>query len=258
MMSHIKNCENHGYFRGEKCPLCGKEGKFLLNDWELEALSRMLTGILRHFPNKFKVNVDSKGWADIYEIVEGIKKKDRRFWWLRRHHLEAIALTDPKGRFQLDVEKKKIRATYGHTINVDLSDLPYDDIPETLYYPVSKEEVDVVLTNGIKPTDRKFVHLSYSYEDAFVAGKHRTDNVIILAVSTRCCEKKGIRIHRAAKTVFITSNIPSECITIPEQKEIELNEEERALIENEKKRKEKKKMKKWRKKSNEDTHMEHH
>jgi len=256
-MPQIKQCEAHGYFRGDRCPICGSEGKFLLNDWELEALSRMLSGILRHFPYKFRVNIDPMGWADIYDIVNGIKRRHRRFWWLRRHHIEAIALTDPKGRFQVDLEKKKIRATYGHTIPVDLSDLPTDDIPEILYYPVSREEADILLESGLKPTDRRWVHLSFSYEDAYIAGRHRMDDVVVLAVKTKCCEDKGIKIHRAAKTIFITTEVPPECLEMPEQREVELSEEELKAIEMEKKRKEKKMRKKMRrKKKNENTDME--
>src|SRR5437867_689082 len=34
----LKECRSHGYFREEFCPHCGDEGKFLLNDEEVEIL----------------------------------------------------------------------------------------------------------------------------------------------------------------------------------------------------------------------------
>ena len=36
----LKECGSHGYFREEFCPHCGSEGKFLLNDEEVEILCR--------------------------------------------------------------------------------------------------------------------------------------------------------------------------------------------------------------------------
>ena len=32
----IRECEDHGYFRDEKCPYCGEEGKFMMSDYEVE------------------------------------------------------------------------------------------------------------------------------------------------------------------------------------------------------------------------------
>ena len=41
----IRECEEHGYFRGEMCPRCGSEGKFLMSDYEVEKLGRSMAGI---------------------------------------------------------------------------------------------------------------------------------------------------------------------------------------------------------------------
>ena len=72
-----------------------------------------------------------------------------------------------------------IRATYGHTIDVNLDDLPIADIDE-FYYPVTEEEVDIIIEGGLHPTDRKKVHLSGSIEKALEAGKVRTERPLIL------------------------------------------------------------------------------
>jgi len=47
----LKECRSHGYFREEFCPHCGDEGKFLLNDEEVEILGRTMAGVLRHSRN---------------------------------------------------------------------------------------------------------------------------------------------------------------------------------------------------------------
>ena len=32
----IRECEEHGYHREERCPYCGEEGKFIMSDYEVE------------------------------------------------------------------------------------------------------------------------------------------------------------------------------------------------------------------------------
>ena len=31
----INECEEHGYFRRDKCPVCGRNGKFVMSDFEV-------------------------------------------------------------------------------------------------------------------------------------------------------------------------------------------------------------------------------
>ena len=200
----------------------------------------MLTGILRHFPEKFGVKLDEHGWAPIYEIVKGIKRKHRRFRWLRIKHIIALVLTDDKGRYQLDIENKKVRATYGHSIKVDLSDLPTKNIPEKLYYPTTEEELEFIQEIGLRPGDRKWVHLSKTYRDAYIAGRHTVDDPIILEVDAKGAIEEGYQIYAAAKTVYIAHEIPPKFISMAKKQEVELSEEELERIEEERRRREKK------------------
>ena len=98
-----------------------------MSDREAGSLGRMLALVLRHAPEKFNVEMDINGWVNARELSEAIGKQRRHYHWLRAWHFEAIANADEKGRYQ--VENEMMRATYGHSIELDL-DLPTDDIPE--------------------------------------------------------------------------------------------------------------------------------
>ena len=185
----LGECVEHGYFRGDVCPICGQKGKFLMSDRELDSLCRIIAGVVRHFPEKLGVSIDGHGWVDISEFVHAIGSSRSGFHWLRTHHIEAIALTDPKGRYQID--GGMVRATYGHTINLDLSDLPDADLKE-YFYPVTEEEMDVILEHGLNPIDRKHVHLSGSIEKAIEAGRVRTEEPLILRIDG----KKALRSNQ--------------------------------------------------------------
>ena len=205
----LRECSEHGYFRGDVCPVCGEEGKFLMNEQELEQIGRTMAGVLRHFPEKFGLEMDDQGFINLREFVNALKNQSKRYHWLRPHHIIAIIETDPKGRYQ--ISNDMIRATYGHSIELNLR-LPTENIPDSLYYPTTPEEADILLETGLKPSDRKMVHLSKTYNDALSAGKVRTGEPIILEIDAKRAIDEGIVIGQAGRTVFLAPEIPSECL----------------------------------------------
>jgi len=209
----LASCPEHGYYRGDACPICKNKGKFLMSDRELDILGRILAGLLRHFPDKLNLHMDGRGWVDIKELLDALRTSRSGFHWLREEHLVALVETDPKGRYQID--GGMIRATYGHTVDVKLDDLPLADI-DVLYYPVTEEEVEIVLENGIYPTDRKMVHLSGTVEKAIEAGKVRTDNPVILKIDAKSALKDGVKIYKAGKEVYVTDVIDKKYISVLE------------------------------------------
>jgi putative RNA 2'-phosphotransferase len=213
----LSECEDHGYYRGDYCPICKKEGKFLMNDKELSSLSRIMAGALRHFPDKLGLMMDGKGWVDISLLIDAIGTSRSGFNWLRVHHVKAMVLTDERGRYQID--GGMVRATYGHSIDVNLDDLPEADI-DFLYYPVTEEEADMIVEGGLHPIDRKKVHLSGSIEKAIEAGRVRTEDPLILKIDGTKARNDGIKIYHAGKDVYITERIDAEYISKVDESEI--------------------------------------
>jgi len=142
----LRECNEHGYFRADYCPVCGSEGKFLMNTEELDRMSRTMAGVLRHFPERFELKMDEQGFVDLREFVNALQMKQRRYHWVRPHHIVAIIETDSKGRYEF--RDGKIRATYAHSFEVKL-DLPVGGTPDNLYYPTTAEEIDIVLETGL-------------------------------------------------------------------------------------------------------------
>ncbi len=203
----LKECAQHGYFRAEACPVCAQPGRFLMNDRELDHLGRILTGILRHFPDRYQLTMEPQGWVPLPAIVRAISQRHPAYHWLRTQHLVAIAETDAKGRYE--VREDKIRATYGHTLEIEL-DLPTENIPPQLFYPVTPDEASIVLEVGLRPSDRRKVHLSKTAEDARAAGSVRTPEPIILEVDAERARGAGIVIQQAGKTVYLVDQVPAE------------------------------------------------
>ena len=188
-----------------------------MNENELNSLSRILAGALRHFPDKLGLMMDGKGWVDISSLIDAIGVSRSGFGWLRIKHIEGLVATDPRGRYQID--GGMIRATYGHTIDVDPDDLPLADLDE-FYYPITEEEGDIILEGGLHPTDRKKVHLSGSIEKAYEAGKVRTEEPLILKIDGKKARKDGMKIYHAGKDVYITEGIDAKYISKVKNSEI--------------------------------------
>jgi len=178
-----------------------------MNDQELEQIGRTMAGALRHFPEKFGLEMDEQGFVSMRDFINALKRQRERYHWLRPHHIIAIIETDPKGRYQ--VSNDMIRATYGHSIPLELN-LPTDNIPDFLFYPTTPEEADIILETGLKPSDRKQVHLSKTYDDARKAGLVRTDGPIILEIDAQRAISDGLVIGRAGRTVYLVQEVPAE------------------------------------------------
>ena len=216
----IRECEEHGYFRDERCPLCGEEGKFIMSDYEVEKIGRTLAAILRH--GKFGLEMDSRGNVDLRDVMAKIRERNPRMNWLRSRHIEALVDTDPKGRYV--ISGGKIRATYGHTIPLDIR-LDCENIPDELFYPATPEEAELILESGIFPSDRAMVHLSLTYRDALRAGSVRTEDPVILVIDTGVCMELGSDIGRAAKTVFLCRSVPADAIDIADPEDWDTEED---------------------------------
>ncbi len=210
----LRECKTHGYFRAEECPICGEKGRFFLNQEELDIIGRTMAGVLRHFPERYELEMNENGWIDLKSFVDAVQIRHNRFRWLRAHHILAVIDTDPKGRYQF--RDGMIRATYAHSVDIDL-DLPTRNIPDELFYPTTKEELEILLETGLKPSDRKRVHLSLEYKNAMDAGRVRDPFPVIMKIDTKAMIADDLIIKKAGTTVFLTDEVDPKYITVMEE-----------------------------------------
>jgi putative RNA 2'-phosphotransferase len=83
--------------------------------------------------------------------------------------LKHIVETNPKKRFAFNETLDKIRASQGHSVEIDLDYSPQKP-PEILYHGTSMAKVQSILTTGIQKQNRHHVHLSKDIETAIVVG----------------------------------------------------------------------------------------
>ena len=218
-----------GPFRGSECPECGDRGKLLMRENEIEGVGRILAGMLRHFPENYGVRLDDHGWIKIFTIIPVIRTQKRNFWWLTPFHVEALVVTDPKGRYQINKDKE-IRASYGHTIPVNMDDLPTDGVPDNLYYQTTEEELEFIRETGISPSDKSWIHLSLTARQAFVSGLFHIDSPAVVAIDAAALEEAGYPVYRATEDVFLVGEIPPQFVGDKISETFELTPEEKEEI----------------------------
>ena len=226
----LKECYLHGIFRGEKCPECGLPSKLVMTEEEVNRLSKILAGMLRHFPERYGIKLSDHGWVKISTILPVIRVQSGHFKWLTQKHIEAMVQTDPKERYQIN-ENHEIRARYGHTIPVNVDDLDSSNIPDRLYYQTTAEEYEFIRETGINPSDKTWIHLSLTYRQAFISGLFHVSDPLIIEVDSKGVIESGLPIYRATEDIFLLSRVPAEYIREANKEEVEPTAEEREEIE---------------------------
>ena len=196
---------------------CGKPAVLVMDGVRRLRLSKLVSGLLRHFPWEACLELDEGGWVDIDMLVEGIKRcwRNRELYqWVTREHIIALALLDPKGRFELSNDGRRIRAAYGHSVKVkiDRRPLSLEELPEKLYHGTVKRVLENIFREGIKPMKRLMVHLTDRFEDAVETGRRHGSDVVVLVVDPRCLVEKGYEVYKAGRSVYLVARVPPECI----------------------------------------------
>ena len=212
-MKPIYRCRVCGAFT-EEPRHCGVEAELFLDGSRRLALSKLMSYILRHDPSSIGVSMDREGWVRIEDLVNGIRTRWRNahlYRWVRPEHVVAIAMLDPKGRFE--IKDGMIRARYGHnrSLGIEIS-YPIDRESKVLFHGTSCEALASILREGIKPMRRMFVHLTTSIRDACEVGRRHSSNPIVLVVDCECLRRHGIEIYTASHSIKLAKYVPPRCI----------------------------------------------
>ena len=154
-----------------------------------ERLTRSLAYMLRHQPDEFDLEVDRYGWAELGEVVRALTERVGSPVEEEDVH-EALAAAD---RPRYEVKEGRIRALYGHSIEVDPGDS--DEPPDELYAVVRGRDVPNVERDGLKSVRRTFIHLSLTKEDARDAGRRLARRYAVVTVAAGDAWEDGIDFY---------------------------------------------------------------
>lgn len=186
-----------------------------LDTYHRRKLSKLLSYLLRHHPEKFDVELTPSGFADISlnELAQQIQQQTNWSWVTREAILEVV--NDPNNE-RYEIIDGKIRAKYGHSVDIKSPDeeLSSEDLPERLFHGTSNNPIIVqsILKHGLKSQGRQFVHLSRTQQEARRVGRRKSSSPTILIIKPKKAKKIGAKFWRASKNIFLADYIPPEAI----------------------------------------------
>ncbi|MER5990230.1 RNA 2'-phosphotransferase [Streptomyces viridosporus] len=171
-------------------------------------VSQYLSRHLRHQPGRIGLSLDEGGWVEIDTLIAAAAAHGFPF---TREELDHVVAVNDKRRFA--VEGSRIRASQGHSVEVDLG-LPPAAPPPYLYHGTVARALDAIRAEGLRPMDRHDVHLSADRETATRAGARR-GRPVVLSVDAAAMHRDGHVFRVSANGVWLTRAVPARYLRFP-------------------------------------------
>ena len=174
-------------------------------------VSKFLSLVLRHNPDKIGIEVGPAGWTEVTALLRSFEENGLS---LTRSELDRVVHSQGKKRFSYSEDGKYIRANYGHSIPVDLDSEP-EMPPETLFHGTAARFLPGIRENGLLSRNRQFVHLSADRASATEVGQRHGRPVILRILANRMY-RDGYQFFRSDARIWLTRKVPTAYIEFPE------------------------------------------
>jgi putative RNA 2'-phosphotransferase len=164
--------------------------------------SKLLSYVLRHRPDSIGLRLDANGWADVDVLLQRLAEHGKA---VDRALLERVVADNDKQRFAFDAGRTRIRASQGHSIQVDLALQPAQP-PDVLYHGTASRFLKSILASGLRAGNRRHVHLSGDADTARRVGA-RHGFPVILHVDTARMRADGAVFYRSDNGVWLTGPV---------------------------------------------------
>ena len=181
----------------------------MMTNKELTTISKFMSLVLRHQPQHIGLRLDGAGWAEIDDLLARAATAGRVF---TRDQLNEVVATNDKRRFALSDDGLRIRASQGHTVDVDLGLAPLQP-PEVLFHGTASRFLESVLATGLERRSRHHVHLTDDPATGEAVGR-RYGQPVILRIDAGAMAAQGHAFFRSANGVWLVEAVPARFIEV--------------------------------------------
>jgi putative RNA 2'-phosphotransferase len=178
-----------------------------MNDKEKIRTSKFLSLILRHEPERVGLQLGDAGWVAVDELLAAVNRNGVA---LTIDGLKHIVATCNKKRFAFSEDGQRIRASQGHSVEVDLQ-YPPQMPPEILYHGTATRFLDGIRQTGLQRMERHAVHLSAETKVTIQVGS-RHGKPVLLTIRAGEMHRAGFIFRCSANGVWLTDNVPPQYI----------------------------------------------
>lgn len=181
-----------------------------MTDKDTTRLSKFLSLVLRHEPERVGITLDAAGWVNVDELLAAVNQHGVA---LTLEQLQHIVATSDKKRYAFSDDQKLIRANQGHSVEVDLQ-YPPAQPPEILYHGTATRFLDAIRASGLHKMGRHDVHLSAETKVTLqVGGRH--GKAVLLTIRAGDMHRAGHVFRCSTNGVWLTAQVPPEFIDFP-------------------------------------------
>ena len=172
--------------------------------------SKFLSLILRHEPERVGLKLDSAGWIAVDELLAAVNRHGVPF---TVEQLKHVVATSDKKRFAFSEDGLRIRASQGHSVEIDLEYTPQTP-PELLYHGTAERFLDSIRQTGLKKMERHHVHLSVEKIITMEVGARR-GRPVLLTIHSGDMHRAGHLFYRSANGVWLVDHVPPQFVEFP-------------------------------------------
>lgn len=177
----------------------------MLPEKEITKISKFLSLVLRHQPETIGITLDENGWTDVNVLIEKSKGAGITY---NLDTLKHVVETNNKKRFAFNEKFNRIRASQGHSVEIDLGYSPQVP-PEILYHGTAAKSVESIWLSGLEKRSRRHVHLSNDLETAVKVGQ-RHGKVFVFEVHAGLMYTDKVEFFLSENGVWLTDNVPAK------------------------------------------------
>lgn len=172
-------------------------------------LSKFLSYLLRHKPEAAGITLDANGWVAVPVLLEALKANGNSITFETLVH---IVETNNKKRFAFNHDQTMIRASQGHSIQIDLG---YTETipPEVLYHGTATKNMELIKASGLQKMNRHHVHLSQDINTAQNVGQ-RHGKPVVFVIDTKRMLADGYSFYVSENNVWLTNEVPAKYLTL--------------------------------------------
>ena len=181
-----------------------------MTDKEIIRTSKFLSLILRHDPERVGLKLGEAGWVGVDELLQAVNANGVT---LTLEQLQHIVATSDKKRYAFSEDGQRIRASQGHSVEVDLQ-YPPQTPPEILYHGTATRFLEGIRKDGLQRMARHDVHLSAETKVTLqVGGRH--GKPVLLTIRAGDMHRAGFVFRRSANGVWLVDHVPPQFIEFP-------------------------------------------
>ena len=181
-----------------------------MNDKETVRTSKFLSLILRHEPERVGLKLGEAGWVGVEDLLQAV---NRHGVPLTLNQFKHIVATSDEKRFAFSENGRRIRASQGHSVEVDLQ-YPPQTPPELLYHGTATRFLGAIRQHGLQKMQRHDVHLSAETRVTLqVDGRH--GKPMLLTIRAGDMHRAGFVFRCSANGVWLVDHVPPQFIEFP-------------------------------------------